>query len=170
MDCLRVRAVRGKESIATNKSSLSTGIPQRRDNHAEYERKMTRGVPREGKALLAGLLYCGECSHKMEVRYSGATRYLCASLKRRYGGAFCQNLPVEPVDAAIVEAFVEALCPVELNLYEKAIAAREEMASYTEHARQQQLQRLSYQAELARRRFERADPDNRLVAAELERR
>ena len=165
-----MRAVRGKESIATNKSSLSTGILQRRDNHAEYERKMTRGVPREGKALLAGLLYCGECSHKMEVRYSGATRYLCASLKRRYGGAFCQNLPADPVDVGVVDAFFEALSPVELDLYEKAMAAREEMASATEHARQQQLQRLSYQAELARRRFERADPDNRLVAAELERR
>src|SRR5215207_4958487 len=140
------------------------------DNHAEYERKMTRGVPREGKAMLAGLLYCGECSHKMEVRYSGATRYLCASLKRRYGGAFCQNLPADPVDVGVVDAFFEALSPVELDLYEKAMAAREEMASATEHARQQQLQRLSYQAELARRRFERADPDNRLVAAELERR
>src|SRR5215217_3329652 len=124
------------------------------DNHAEYERKMTRGVPREGKAMLAGLLYCGECSHKMEVRYSGATRYLCASLKRRYGGAFCQNLPVEPVDAAMVEAFVEALCPVELNLYEKAMATRQEMAS-AEQARRQQLERLHYQAELARSRFER---------------
>jgi hypothetical protein len=140
------------------------------DNHAEYERKMTRGVPREGKALLAGLLYCGECSHKMEVRYSGATRYLCASLKRRYGGSFCQNLPADPVDSRVAEAFLEALSPVELDLYEKAMTARREMASAAEHARQQQLQRLSYQAELARRRFERVDPDNRLVAAELERR
>ena len=141
-----------------------------KDNHAEYERKMTRGVPREGKALLAGLLYCGECSHKMEVRYSGATRYLCASLKRRYGGAFCQNLPADPVDERVVEAFLEALSPAELDLYEKAMAARKEMAGAAEHARRQQLERLHYQAELARRRFERADPDNRLVAAELERR
>ena len=140
------------------------------DNHAEYERKMSRGVPREGKVLLARLVYCGECSHKMEVRYSGATRYLCASLKRRYGGAFCQNLPADPVDERVVEAFLEALSPLELNLYEKAMAVRREMASATEHARRQQLTRPHYQAELARRRFERADPDNRLVAAELERR
>ena len=92
------------------------------DNHAEYERNMTRGVPRSGKALLAGLVYCGECSHKMEVRYSGATRYLCASLQRRYGGPFCQNLPANPVDARVTEAFLEALSPVELDLYEKAMA------------------------------------------------
>jgi DNA invertase Pin-like site-specific DNA recombinase len=140
------------------------------DNHAEYERKMTRGVPREGRALLAGLVYCGECSHKMEVRYPQAPRYLCVSLKRRYGGQPCQNIPASPVDERVAGAFLEALSPVELGLYEKAMAARWQMADDAEHARQQQLDRLRYQAELARRRFERADPDNRLVAAELERR
>jgi hypothetical protein len=98
------------------------------DNHAEYEHNMTRGVPRAGKALLAGLVYCGECAHKMTVRYSGATRYLCAFFHQQYGSAFCQNLPAEPVDARVAEAFLEALSPVELDLYEKAMAAREEMA------------------------------------------
>jgi DNA invertase Pin-like site-specific DNA recombinase len=140
------------------------------DNHADYGRNMTRGVPRAGKALLAGLLYCGECAHKMMVRYSGATRYLCTFFHQQYGAPFCQNLPAEPLDVAVVGAFFEALSPMELDLYEKAMAAREEMVDAAEHARQQQLQRLSYQAELARRRFERVDPDNRLVAAELERR
>ncbi len=140
------------------------------DNHAEYERNMTRGVPREGKALLAGLVYCGECSHKMTVRYSGATRYLCAFFQQQYRDPFCQNLPAEPVDDRVAQAFLDALCPVELDLYERAMAARGEMADAAEHARRQQLERLGYQAELARRRFERADPDNRLVAAELERR
>jgi DNA invertase Pin-like site-specific DNA recombinase len=126
------------------------------DNHAEYERNMTRGVPRAGKALLAGLLYCGECAHKMTVRYSGARRYLCTFFHQQYGAPFCQNLPADPVDAAVVEAFFEALRPVELDLYEKAMAGRKEMADAAEHARRQQLQRLRYQAELARRRFERA--------------
>jgi hypothetical protein len=141
-----------------------------KDNHAEYERNMTRGVPRAGKALLAGLLYCGECAHKMMVRYSGATRYLCSFFHQQYGSPFCQNLPADPVDSAVLEAFFEALSPVELDLYEKAMAAREKMADEAEHARQQQLERMRYQAELQRRRFERCDPDNRLVAAELERR
>ena len=142
-----------------------------KDNHAEYERNQTRGVPRSGKALLAGLLYCGECGHKMMVRYTGATRYLCTFYHQQYGNTpFCQNLPADPVDGAVLEAFFEALSPVELDLYEKAMAGREKMKDEAQHARQQQLERLRYQAELARRRFERADPDNRLVAAELERR
>jgi DNA invertase Pin-like site-specific DNA recombinase len=142
-----------------------------KDNHAEYERNQTRGVPRSGKALLAGLLYCGECGHKMMVRYTGATRYLCTFSHQQYGNApFCQNLPADPVDGAVLEAFFEALSPVELDLYEKAMAGREKMKDEAQHARQRQLEQFRYQAELARRRFERADPDNRLVAAELERR
>ncbi len=36
-----------------------------RDNYSEYSRNKTRGVPREGKALLHGIMYCGECGHKM---------------------------------------------------------------------------------------------------------
>src|SRR5215211_1789137 len=128
-----------------------------KDNHAEYERNQTRGVPRSGKALLAGLLYCGECGHKMMVRYTGATRYLCTFFHQQYGDPFCQNLPAEPLDAAVVGAFFEALSPMELDLYEKAMAAREEMVDAAERARQQQLERLSYQAELTRRRFERVD-------------
>jgi DNA invertase Pin-like site-specific DNA recombinase len=56
-----------------------------KDNHAEYQRNKTRGVPRSGKALLAGLLYCGECGHKMMVRYTGATRYLCTFFHRQSG-------------------------------------------------------------------------------------
>jgi hypothetical protein len=142
-----------------------------KDNHAEYERNQTRGVPRAGKALLAGVLYWGECGHKMMVRYTGATRYLCTFSHQLYGNApFCQNLPADPVDAAVLEAFFEALSPVELDLYEKAMDGRQKMKDEAEHAHQQQLERLRYQAELARRRFERADPDNRLVASELERR
>jgi DNA invertase Pin-like site-specific DNA recombinase len=128
------------------------------DNYAEYERNMTRGVPRAGKALLAGLLYCGECAHKMMVRYWGATRYLCTFFHQQYGAPFCQNLPAGPLDAAVVDAFFETLSPVELDLYEKAVAARKKVVGEAEHARRQQLQRLRYQAELAWRRFERVKP------------
>jgi hypothetical protein len=109
------------------------------DNHTDYGRNMTRGIPRAGKALLAGLLYCGECVHKIMVRYSGATRYLCTFFYQQYGAPFCQNLPAEPLDAAVVGAFFEALSPMELDLYEKAMAAREEMVDAAEHACQQQL-------------------------------
>jgi hypothetical protein len=51
------------------------------DNYAEYDRNKTRGIPRSGAALLHGLVYCGECGHKMVVQYKGATRYICNYLR-----------------------------------------------------------------------------------------
>ena len=48
-----------------------------RDNYSEYDRNKSRGVPRPGKALLHGIVYCGECGHKMVVQYkSGGPLYL----------------------------------------------------------------------------------------------
>jgi DNA invertase Pin-like site-specific DNA recombinase len=48
-----------------------------RDNSNSYNRNQSRGVPRPGKALLHGIVYCGECGHQMVVQYKGGTRYLC---------------------------------------------------------------------------------------------
>ena len=141
-----------------------------RDNHSEYERNKTRGVPRPGKALLHGIVYCGECGHKMVVQYKGGTRYLCNYLRQQYRVPVCQNLPADPIDAHVVAAFFEALSPVELDLYDKAVAALQQDDERLRQAQQQQLERLRYQARLAERQFNQADPDNRLVTAELERR
>jgi len=140
------------------------------DNHSDYDRNKNRGVPRRGKALLHGLVYCGECGHKMVVQYKGRTCYLCNYLRQQYQVPVCQNLPADPIDAYVVGAFLEALSPVELDLYAQAVTALDQEEAQVRHAQQQQLERLRYQARLAERQFHQADPDNRLVTAELERR
>src|SRR5215510_4195197 len=139
-----------------------------RDNHAEYDRNKTRGVPRAGQALLHGLLYCGECGHKMLVQYKHNTYYLCNMLRQKYGVPVCQNIPGDPVDQAVLEAFFQALSPIELDVYARAMAAHKQSLDQARQARQQQIERLRYQASLAQRQFARVDPDNRLVASELE--
>src|SRR4029450_3618209 len=141
-----------------------------RANHAEYDRHKTRGIPRPGKALLHGLVSCGACGHKMVVQYKGGTEYLCNYLRQQYRVPVCQYVPADPVDARVVAAFFEALSPVELDLYTQAMAAQGQQAARLEEAHQQQLERLRYEAALCERQFRRVDPDNRLVAAELERR
>lgn len=141
-----------------------------KDNYAEYDRNKTRGIPRPGAALLHGIVYCGECSHKMVVQYKHSTRYLCNFLRQQYGVPVCQYIPADPVDARVVEAFFEALSPIELDLYAQAVAAKRQIEEKSHQAEAQQLERLRYQAALAERQFHRVDPDNRLVAAELERR
>src|SRR5262245_11130789 len=139
-----------------------------RDNHAEYDRNKTRGIPRPGKALLHGLVYCGACGHKMVVQYKGGTEYLCNYLRQQYRVPVCQYVPADPVDARVVAAFFEALSPIELDVYTQAMAAQRQQAERLEAAHRQQLERLRYEAALCERQFRRVDPDNRLVTAELE--
>jgi DNA invertase Pin-like site-specific DNA recombinase len=141
-----------------------------RDNHAEYDRNKTRGIPREGAALLHGLMYCGECSHKMVVQYKTSTRYLCNYLRQQRQLPVCQYLPADPIDRVVVSAFFQALSPAELDLYEQAMQRRRDRSSEADAAQERELQRLRYEAHLARRQFDRVDPDNRLVAGELEKR
>src|SRR5207244_3619863 len=97
-------------------------------------------------------------------------RYLCNYLRQQYRVPVCQNLPADPIDAHVVAAFLDALSGVELDLYDKAVAGLRQGDEQTRQAQEQQLQRLRYQAQLAERQFNKADPDNRLVTAELERR
>jgi len=141
-----------------------------RDHHAEYDRNKTRGMPRPGKALLHGLVYCGACGHKMVVQYKGGTEYLCNYLRQQYRGPVCQYVPADPVDARVVAAFFEVLSPVALDVYTQAIATQRQQAEQLEAAHRQPLERLRYEAARCERQFRRVDPDNRLVAAERERR
>ncbi len=138
------------------------------DNYAAYDRNKSRGVPRDGAALLHGIVYCGECGHKMVVQYKHGTRYLCNSSRQQYGVPVCQYIHADPVDEKVVEAFFQALSPVELDVYAAAVATQQATIEQINHAHQQHLQRLRYEAALAQRQFNRVDPDNRLVAAELE--
>ncbi len=82
------------------------------DNYAAYDRNKSRGVPRDGAALLHGMVYCGECGHKMVVQYKHGTRYLCNYLRQQYHVPVCQYIPADPVDVHVVEAFFQALSPV----------------------------------------------------------
>src|SRR5205814_1310070 len=95
------------------------------DNYAEYDRNKTRGIPRPGKALLHGLVYCGECGHKLVVQYKGGTRYICNYLRQQYRTPVCQYIAADPVDTRVVDAFFQALSPVELDVYAQAVARRQ---------------------------------------------
>ena len=141
-----------------------------RDNHNQRAPEGGRGVPRDGKALLHGLVYCGVCGHKMFVRYKAGTRYVCAHLRRQRGLPLCQYLPAAAIDDHVVGAFFGVLSPAELDVYARVIAATRQQEQAVLKARSQQVERLRYQARLAERQFNQADPDNRLVTAELERR
>lgn len=141
-----------------------------RDNYNEYSRNKTRGVPREGKALLHGITYCGECGHKMCVQYEGGTQYLCNQLKQQTGAPVCQLIPGDAIDDQVVAWFFEALSVAEIDVASEALRITDTEHEQVLAARQLQVDRLRYESQLAERQFMKSDPDNRLVTGELERR
>jgi DNA invertase Pin-like site-specific DNA recombinase len=140
------------------------------DNRAEYMRLKTRGSPRDGGLLLHGIAWCARCGHKMYVRYKGGGEYVCNHLRSHKGLPTCQHVRASQVDAAVADAFLTALAPAELDALSRASRARQQIDTALRASAERQLERKRYAAALAERQFNRVDPDNRLVAGELERR
>jgi hypothetical protein len=140
------------------------------DNRAEYMRTKTRGAPRDGELLLHGIAWCARCGHKMYVRYKGGGEYVCNHLRSHSGLQTCQHIRAARVDAAVAQAFLTALAPVELEALSRARRAQSQVDAALRTNAEREVERTRYAAALAERQFNRVDPDNRLVAAELERR
>lgn len=140
------------------------------DNRAEYMRIKTRGAPRDGELLLHGIAWCARCGHKMYVRYKGGGEYVCNHLRSHSGLPTCQHIRAARVDAAVADAFLTALAPAELDALSRARRAQSQVDSALRVNAEREVERTRYAAALAQRQFNRVDPDNRLVAAELERR
>lgn len=146
---------------------------QLQDNASRYDERLgagRRGAPREGEGLLQGLATCGECGHLMRTAYKPGTRYVCNGLSKEFAEPMCASLDGPSVETLVVQAFFDAIQPTELDALAALLVQRQQERTQTERYWDQQLQRATYEAHLARRRYEEVDPANRLVAVELERR
>jgi DNA invertase Pin-like site-specific DNA recombinase len=141
-----------------------------KDNRAEYMRTKTRGAPRDGDLLLHGIAWCARCGHKMYVLYKGGGAYVCNHLRSTEGLPACQYVRAARIDAVVADAFLKALAPAELDALSTARRAQQQVDTALRTSAERQLERQRYAAALAERQFNKVDPDNRLVAAELERR
>lgn len=137
--------------------------------HAQNGAATRRGAAREGTALLQGIATCGQCGRVMRVVYKPRRRYICDSLTRAFAESSCAHLDGASVEAFVVTAFFEALQPAQLDALEAVLATRDRERQRLQQWHQQQIQRATYEAQLAQRRYAAVDPANRLVAAELER-
>jgi len=130
-------------------------------------------APREGSALLQGRVICGHCGARMRVRYQqvqGAQSpyYQCTEASVRQAGKLCQSIRGSHIDETIGTLLLQSVAPAALNV---ALAVQEEIAERIGQAdtlRATQLEQARYESELARRRYLKVDPDNRLVADALE--
>ena len=132
------------------------------------------GAPKHGAALLAGLLRCRRCGRKLTVRYTGQKhdipRYACIRGRLDYGEPSCIAFGGLRVDDAVEDAMLAVVRP---GAVEAAIEAETHAAQRRDRVREAMLRDLEaarYAADRAFRQYDAADPENRLVAEELERR
>src|SRR5947209_847865 len=128
---------------------------------------------RHGPSLLGGLLVCARCGRHLLVGYTNAgrgLRYSCLRGRIDYAEPRCQSLSGQSLDALVSTQVLSALQPAALELHLAAAAdVAQERRRLHEHW-QQQLERARYEAERAARQYQAVEPENRLVARELERR
>jgi Recombinase zinc beta ribbon domain len=140
------------------------------DNRGRAE---AMGAARNGPSLLGGLLVCGRCGQRLMVAYSGKSnrlRYSCLRLAIEYAEPACLALAGKRLDELVEAEVLKALQPAAVEL---SLAASEDMHQQRQQLEQnwqQQLERARYEAERAARQYQLVDPENRLVARELERR
>ncbi len=143
---------------------------QRLDDNRTLRDDNRRGAPREGAALLQGIVLCGRCGRRMTIRYlkGNVPSYECNQLHKQRGASTCQSLRGDGVDRAVANALLEAMSPAQLEISLATFEALEAQARALDQQWQHRLERVRYEAELARRRYLAVDPDYRLVARSLE--
>jgi len=132
----------------------------------------SRKAGRGGHSLLTGLLRCGRCGRMMYTYYTGRKpgwcRYQCRGAKITHGEGFCISFSNQRPDVAIGDAILQAVEPRAIEAAIQAAAQVEKEQCRQREAMLLELEQLRYQAQLASRRYEAVDPNNRLVADELE--
>ena len=134
----------------------------------------TGGAAKAGGALLSGLLRCGRCGRQLFVQYSGTSgrvpRYGCQGGRAQRGSAACLSLGAWRVDQAVVDQVLEAIQPAGVEAALLALERQGDVQREKRAALTLALEKVQYEAGRARRQYEAVDPENRLVAGELEKR
>jgi DNA invertase Pin-like site-specific DNA recombinase len=151
----------------------------------QYERNMARmdasrsraqgpGAVRDGPALLAGLVACGRCGKKMMVHYQRGpggrprTGYVCWRDRADYAAGQCQQLAGRCVDEHVTGLLLAAMAPAALEVSLAAAGQAEAQRAQADRIWRQRLERADLTAGRARRQYQLAEPENRLVVRQLE--
>jgi len=143
------------------------------DNACAHGKDRRKSPPREGPALLQGIIVCGVCGKRMTVNYRQNCAklvpvYVCQRDRIENGAKVCQTVSGGKVDEEISKLLLEMINPLAIKA---AIKVQNELGARKLEADKfysQQVERAQYEAELAKKRYMSVDPGNRLVATELE--
>ncbi|MGD2093363.1 MAG: zinc ribbon domain-containing protein [Candidatus Aminicenantes bacterium] len=143
------------------------------ENAQTYGLHRKKSPPRQGPALLQGIVICGICGSRMTIRYHEGKNglypeYSCRKSNINLAKKVCQIIPGAGIDQSIGDLLIKMMTPVTLEV---ALAVQQEMEMQTkqiQQLRKKDVERAGYEADLARRRYMSVDPQNRLVADSLE--
>ena len=144
-----------------------------RENAQAVGADRRKSPPREGPALLQGLVVCGVCGSRMTVRYHTrqdrlVPEYVCQRDGIEHAISICQRVVGDQIDRAVGQLLVESVAPLALEV---TLSVQQELQARIEEVdklRKKQVERARYEADLAQRRYLNVEPANRLVADSLE--
>ena len=145
-------------------------LANQRQLRENQRRPATKGTPGGGSALLTGLAYCGRCGRKMHVSYQSVRhgRYSCTRPRFASTDEVCSGLPARSLDELVAQQVLRALGPAAIELSLSAIEHASQQRRQQEMQLQQNLDRATYEANRAERQYQAVEPENRLVARNLE--
>ena len=147
--------------------------------HEEFKRRIPANAygrvgevksGRGGQALLVGLLRCARCGRRLKVAYYGrkGRAYRCDNPNLMLAAARCLTFGSSRVDSVLARELLRAVEPIAVEAAMAAERLRMERVNERRHILELDLQKARYEASLAERRYAACDPDNRLIAAQLE--
>jgi DNA invertase Pin-like site-specific DNA recombinase len=142
-------------------------------NAAAHGRDRAAGPPREGPALLQGIIICGRCGGRMTIRYHARggkdlPTYLCQRDGIDNARPICTAIPGHTLDQHVGQLLIATLTPLAAEAALQVSAELQHRAAEADALRSAHVERARYHADLARRRYLAVDPANRLVADTLE--
>jgi excisionase family DNA binding protein len=127
---------------------------------------------RGGKALLSGIMTCGRCGRRLSVAYTGNPQsrpvYRCDKPNLMMGLPRCMTFGGPRIDAAVARELLRAVEPMAIEAAFEAERMHRNRQEDQQHILDLEMQQARYEARLAERRYAACDPDNRLIAAQLE--
>jgi DNA invertase Pin-like site-specific DNA recombinase len=145
---------------------------QRLEANVAWSDSESSGAAKLGAALLSGLLRCGRCGRKLQVVYSGTSgrvpRYVCRGDRGDRGSSQCLTVGSLRLDRAVAQSVLTAIQPAGIEAAVKLTECAKVEDDEKRQALELALERARYEEKRARRQFDAVEPENRLVASELE--
>lgn len=138
------------------------------DNDVKYHSAHGHGAPRGGEGMLQGLCLCGLCGRRMKTHHRSRNNTVYVCCRRLEGGKKCWTVVAWRIDQKVIELFLSAVAPPELELSLAVLEEVESQAAEVDRQWKLRLERARYEAARAERQYHAVEPENRIVVRTLE--